>query len=458
MYVLAPTGKAVDTAIHDQAGDQGFTVTKALGMLADHRLTLDHHALVVIDESSMIGTPDLHKLMSAATKANAKLLLVGDQYQLAPVLARGGMFEQLCNDLPWTQQLEQVWRMRDPEEKQASLQLRNGDAPELKQAVDWYRDHDRLSIGDPVAMAEDVYAAYLTDRQNRKDSIIICDTREMTDSLNMRLHEALRGDSAARAAIPNGDIAVKVSRDHQVAVGDIILTRNNDATIECVLPDGSPADQVRNGNRWTVVGIDTEREVLHAIRGGNDMHGDRARATFTREYAEEHITLGYATTVHSAQGVTADTCHSLMGVTATRTLAYVAMTRGRHTNDAYLYERFRGELDHEHTSPTGTDDIHILKRGTPNHAAQAFYTLMRTNDDRPITMHALAAKTDTEHLPQRVASLLAEHTQQVAQRRERYTEWQQEQQRRATERDQQRRTTERRQTRSVERDDAGLEL
>ena len=83
---------------------------------------------------------------------------------------------------------------------------------------------------------------------------------------------------------------------------------------------------------------------------------------------------------------------------------------------------------------------------------------MRTNDDRPITMHALAAKTATEHLPQRVASLLAEHTQQVAHRRDRYTKWQQEQQRRATERDQQRRTTERRQTRSVERDDAGLEL
>jgi ATP-dependent exoDNAse (exonuclease V) alpha subunit len=210
--------------------------------------------------------------------------------------------------------------MRDPEEQQASLQLRNGDAPELKEAVDWYRDHDRLSIGDPVAMAEDVYAAYLTDRQNRRDSIIICDTREMTTSLNMRLHEALRGDSAARAAIPNGDIAVKVAHDQRVAVGDIILTRNNDATIECVLPDGSHADQVRNGNRWTVVGIDTERQALHAIRGGNDMHGDRARATFTREYAEEHITLGYATTVHSAQGVTADTCHSLLGVTATRTL------------------------------------------------------------------------------------------------------------------------------------------
>ena len=226
----------------------------------EQRCWVHKMANILLDKLPKGGQPKakaaLHEIYGAATKADAKLLLVGDQYQLAPVLARGGMFEQLCNDLPWTQQLEQVWRMRDPEEKEASLQPRNGDAPELKQAVDWYRDHDRLSIGDPVAMAEDVYAAYLTDRQNRKDSIIICDTREMTDSLNMRLHQTLRGDAAARAAIPNGDIAVKVSRDHQVAVGDIILTRNNDATIECVLPDGSPADQVRNGNRWTVVGIE----------------------------------------------------------------------------------------------------------------------------------------------------------------------------------------------------------
>ena len=74
VYVLAPTGKAVDTAIHDQAGDQGFTVTKALGMLADHRLTLDHHTLVVIDESSMIGTPDLHKLMSAADESQRQTI------------------------------------------------------------------------------------------------------------------------------------------------------------------------------------------------------------------------------------------------------------------------------------------------------------------------------------------------------------------------------------------------
>jgi hypothetical protein len=200
------------------------------------------------------------------------------------------------------------------------------------------------------------------------------------------------------------------------------------------------------------VGIDTDNNLLHAVRGGNNMTGDGAHATFTRHYAQQHITLGYATTVHSAQGVTADTCHSLMGVKATRTLAYVAMTRGRHCNKAYLYERFRGELDHEHTSPTGTDEIHILKRASRERAKDTFHTLLLTNDDRPTTMHAYADRTPAEHLPERIASLIAEHTQQRDDRRARYTAWQQAQTRARG----QARTQTR--ERTIEHDDAGLDL
>lgn len=420
VYVIAPTGKAVDTAINDQAGDHGYTVDKSLHMLADKRLRLDHKSVVLIDEASMIGTPDLHKLIAAATKASAKLVMIGDEFQLAPVKQRGGMFEQLGDDLPWAQKLDTVRRFANKHEATASLHLRKGDDTELKEAVQWYQDHKRLGVGDPLAMAEDVYGAYLNDRVAGKDTLIICDTWEMVDSLNKRLHRTLRGDEPS----------VTVSRDHRVSVGDIILTRNNDARIPVVTADGAAADQVRNGNRWTVVGIDTERDLLHAVRGGSGMKDlDGARATFSREYAQEHITLGYATTVHSAQGVTVDTCHSLMGTQATRTLAYVAMTRGRQSNHAYLYERFRGEMDHEHTSPTGTDDIHILKRGTPTHAAQSFYTLMITNDDRPITMHALAAKTAVELLPPRIASLVTEHAEKVRERATRFIEQQRSQHR-----------------------------
>ena len=457
VYVFAPTGKAVDEAMAEQAGDHGYTVAKALWMIAEGKLTLDPDSVVVVDEASMLSSPDLHKLMSASTRAGAKLLLVGDQYQLGPVRARGGMFEQLCADLPWVQELKQVWRFRDPHEKDASLDLRNAEDLQLRQAVDWYSGQERLSIGDPLAMGEDVFGAYLKDRIDRKDALIICDTREMANALNTRLHNALL---AERPDVPGGDVSFTVADDQRVAVGDVILSRDNDPTIDCVLPDGSAADQVRNGNRWTVVGIDTERDVLHAIRGGNDLKGDRARATFSREYAQDHISLGYATTVHSAQGVTADTCHSLMGTTTTRTLAYVAMTRGRETNKAYLYERFSGELDHEHTSATGTDDIHVLKRGTPESARRAFYTLLRTNDDRPMTMHAVAAKTARADLPARIIAALVEHARQIAERVERHAQWLDRRRERdlAIRAEHERAQRSRRKSRSAGRDDAGLDL
>ena len=74
----------------------------------------------------MVGTDDLRQLLTATTNAGTNTVLVGDAHQLAPVKARGGMFAQLCTDLPWTQRLSEVWRMRDPAERTASLALRDG--------------------------------------------------------------------------------------------------------------------------------------------------------------------------------------------------------------------------------------------------------------------------------------------------------------------------------------------
>jgi ATP-dependent exoDNAse (exonuclease V) alpha subunit len=54
---------------------------------------------------------------------------------------------------------------------------------------------------------------------------------------------------------------------------------------------------------------------------------DGARAVFPREYLREHITHGYAITIHSAQSVTADTAHAVLGENTTCALLYVAMTR-----------------------------------------------------------------------------------------------------------------------------------
>ena len=408
VLVLAPTGKAVDEALNGGAGDHGLTVAKALHLLADNRLRLDHSTVVIVDEASMLGTPDLGTLLAAATRARAKVVLVGDAHQLSPVKARGGMFEQLCTELPWSQRLTEVWRMTDPQERDASLALRSAHGHRLRSAVKWYRTQGRLHTGDPIAMAADALNAYLADRANHKDALLVCDTWEMADALNRRLHDTLTEGPSVTAA-----------REQHIRVGDVIISRANDPTIAVHPGNKNTAqslDQVRNGNRWRVAGLDTATNRLAAER-----LSDGARTVFEADYLTEHITLGYATTVHAAQGVTTDTCHALLGEGASRAMAYVAMTRGRHTNHAYLYQRLSHEADHHHATPIAAPEIHQLHRGTKYTAAQSFRSIL-ANDDRPTTMHAHAEHTPTELLPDIVAETLERNQQRRSTRRTIWTQ------------------------------------
>ena len=82
------------------ADDRGLTVAKALQLIGDDQQQVDRRTVIVVDEASMVGTPALRRLLEASTAGPAKIVLVGDAYQLSPVKARGGMFEHLCDDLP----------------------------------------------------------------------------------------------------------------------------------------------------------------------------------------------------------------------------------------------------------------------------------------------------------------------------------------------------------------------
>nr|WP_029106679.1 hypothetical protein [Mycobacterium sp. URHD0025] len=78
--------------------------------------------------------------------------------------------------------------MNDPEERTASLALRNGGPASVRKAVGWYRTHGRLNCGDQIMMAADALAAYRADTAAGKDALLICDTTEIADALNQRIH------------------------------------------------------------------------------------------------------------------------------------------------------------------------------------------------------------------------------------------------------------------------------
>jgi conjugative relaxase-like TrwC/TraI family protein len=409
VLVLAPTGQAVDVALRDGAGDEGYTIAKALHLLNNDDLHLRPNTLVVVDEAGMVGTDDLRRLLSATTTARVKTVLVGDAYQLAPVKARGGMFDQLCTDLPWTQQLSEVWRMHDPQERTASLALRDGDPAAVVRAVRWYQRENRLHAGDQIAMATDALAGYRADVAAGKNALLVCDTNEMADALNQRLHNE---------TIPIDAPTVTGARGQAIAVGDLILTRRNDPTIELYPSAGQPAPEqvVRNGNRWRVIAVDPSKHRIAAQR-----LGDGAGAVLRGGYLREHVTLGYAATVHTAQGATADTTHAVLGDTTTRNLLYVAMTRGRDTNTAYLYQR---PTEHEY-QPGPDTSAHPLSRAASAEAAQTLRQLIAHTGEAPVTAHGYVTRTPNSALPGQVQDLL--QRRQIARQRlhTEYRAWQQ---------------------------------
>jgi hypothetical protein len=257
-------------------------------------------------------------------------------------------------------------------------------------------------------MAADALAAYQADTAAGKDALLICDTTEMADVLNERIHhESLD----ARAPTVRG------ARGHRIGVGDLILTRRNDPTIDLQKPSGSAGqlDSVRNGNRWRVAAIDSAANRVAAER-----LEDGARAVFENEYLREHVSLGYAATVHSAQASRQTPPTRCSARTPPARCFTSRWTRGRHTNTAYLYERPIGEGEYGHQERAGT---HLTSRGTNRDAADIVRAVLANHDPTPFTAHDYAAQTPGAALPDRVRSLLNRRTAAVHRRRAPYETW-----------------------------------
>ena len=322
--------------------------------------------------------------------AGAKTVLVGDAHQLAPVKARGGMFAQLCADLPWTQRLSEVWRMRDSDERAASLAVRDGGPAPVRRAVGWYRSHDRLHTGDPIAMAPDALQAYRADVAAGKDALLVCDTREMCDALNRRIH----------------DETVSRGRAHRDRRPRAAHRRRRSGHQPPQRPHPRRLRRHRHQTRRLI-------RCATATAGESSPSTPRPTASPPNASATAPASCSTATTCAStspsvmrspctprrASPPTARTPCSAR--TPAAPLLYVAMTRGRDANTAYLYER---AAEHEY-APDEPEDVHIMRRGSSRHAGQLMRSVIATHDE-PITAHDIAAQASADQLPDIVRHLL----------------------------------------------------
>jgi conjugative relaxase-like TrwC/TraI family protein len=271
--------------------------------------------LVVVDEAGMASTADLDEVIRCVAARGGSVRLVGDDQQLASISA-GGVLRDVAHETG-ALTLSQVVRFSDAAEGAASLALRDGDPA----ALGFYADHGRIHVESDAVAADDAYRAWLGDRATGRDTVMIASTCDTVNALN----ERARADRLAGIDPRLRGPELRLSDGLAASVGDIISTRSNRRDLRL-----SATDWVRNGDRWRVTHIGADGTLTAA-------HLDLNRhVQLPADYVAEHTTLGYASTIHAAQGMTADTCHVIGSDALDRQLLYVAMTRGRHGNHIYL--------------------------------------------------------------------------------------------------------------------------
>jgi len=333
MIGLAPSAAAADV-FKDAVGVEANTIhgfLKAYELHGDATPESEHPAgmklragdVVVVDEAGMAGTRNLARVVDIAEAHGAHVRLIGDSRQLDAVESGGAL--RLLEREVGSVQLDTIHRFRNADgtvnqaEADASERLR--DPATTGDPFAWYVDEGRVVGGDVDRMTGEVFAAWQADTSAGKRSVMLAQQNATVAELNARA-QAFRISEGAVTGREAADLRDGL-RAHR---GDTIVTRQNDSRLRT----DRGRDRVKNNDLWTVdkVNRDGSLSVTHEGHGG--------RITLPAEYVREHVELGYASTVHRAQGLTADTSHVLADASTSRSLAYVAMTRGKESNRLYV--------------------------------------------------------------------------------------------------------------------------
>ena len=337
--------------------------------------------LVVVDEAGMAGTRELARATEWILGRGGSVRLVGDSGQLASVAA-GGVLAEIAA-AHGAASLTELVRFIDPVEGAATAAIRGGDTG----ALGFYLDHGRVHVGDLATAAAQAYAAWAADRAAGRDALLLAATRDVVQSLNGRA----RADRLARTSDEAGNLSptapgpeVVLGDGTRAGAGDPIITRANNRRLPI-----TGVDWVKNGDRFTVTDVhaDGALTVIHS--------GSRGQLALPAEYVAAHVQLGYATTVHGSQGVTADVCHTVLTGAETRQLLYVALSRGRSANHLYLATAGDGNPHSVVTPaavfpPTATELLTAMlgRDGAQTSAAAA----RRAADDPAAALHTAAAR------------------------------------------------------------------
>ena len=314
VFGVAPSAKAA-RVLSAELNMEADTVAKLLYEWdretgPGERWRLAPGATVIVDETGMLGTPSLDRLLGLSRSQDWRLVLVGDPSQLHAV-GRGGMFDELCR-VGRTHELAVIHRFTHDWEQLATRQLRAARSI----ALDAYLDRHRVEAGTIEDHLERIADEWIRHTAAGRSVAVTAETNDHVDTLN----EAIQARRRDRGEVDDRTTA-RVAGGESVGRGDVVVTRSNDRTL--VTDEGQ---SVRNRERWIADRVAEDGRITVSRMDGHDS------VVLPADYAQAHLRLGYASTAHGVQGETVDVSYTLVSRATTHRSLYVGATRGRDAN------------------------------------------------------------------------------------------------------------------------------
>ena len=302
------------------------TVASELFRLERGSETWDRNTVLIVDEAAMLSTKHLAAVAGHAEAAGAKLILVGDDRQLASI-ERGGMFGALKDD-HGAAELHTVHRVADADQRAAFNMMHRGEfGPALevfeqRGAIHWTRTADEAR-GELVAK----YRADLEADPTKSRFAFAYTNAEVGD-----LNRDLRAMQRERGVLSPDQRLETKDGPQDFAAGDRIqFTANATSRAE-------KAAGFVNGAVGTVREIDGQRMTVE-LDGRKD--GKARLVSFVVGESEQAgsrfdaIRHGYAGTIYKGQGKTLDQTYLLHSKHWREASSYVAWTR--HRDEAAVF-------------------------------------------------------------------------------------------------------------------------
>ena len=280
-----------------------MTAHLALIHLRNGRDRWNARTVVIVDEAAMLDTDILDRVMLAADRAGARLLLVGDDRQLQSV-QRGGLFAPVAA-LAGSMELRRVQRQKTAWQREASEAFAAGD---IAAAVGAYADHDCLAWTETLDESRAALVAAWAEASARDPGA----SRFIYASTNAevkRLNAEARAIRVERGEIGAGTAFRTVRGAVHAAAGDRIQFHDTDRHAG-----------IFNGVLGTIVSC-SEEEIEVRTDGGAPVSFDPERF--------EGWGPGYAGTVYRGQGKTQTEVFALYdhAFAWSPSTSYVALTR-----------------------------------------------------------------------------------------------------------------------------------